>query len=187
MTLQRFGRSPRPFVGSQRRKTSWTGGPITAVGGETISASGVTLLGTALQSAADGLTIVRMRGEVLFYLSSANADVNGFDHCAFGVCIVSDNAAFVGGAASIPSPITDLTWDGWMYHRMFSLVSPIIGTDVRESMAADTPTSLRLVVDSKAMRKFKNTDVLVAVVEVTEIGTSFMKVHGAIRTLVKLP
>ena len=175
-------RSP---VRGLRRKTSWALGPFGDTGG--LSANGATVFGVAAQADLEGMTIVRIRGELLVHLFSNATAGDGFPRCAVGLCIVTENAAGVGVTA-IPSPIADLSWDGWMWHKMFSLVgADVVGAAVVSHSVSDVTKAARFEIDSKAMRKIKNTDLLIGVAELAdEIGTAVVEMQLNTRQLVKL-
>ena len=175
---------------SLRRKTSWSAGPAsTGPGGlQTITASGKTAWGVTSISLEDGLTLVRTLGELNTFLTSADVVTSGF-HGAVGICKVTEQAAAIGVIA-IPGPITDILWDGWLYHRVFSLIAadPALttgGVTAPLQMGAGS-ASLRLEIDSKAMRKFDALDVQVGIIEVTEIGVASMRFFANTRVLDKL-
>ena len=184
MLLPRGSRFPRTSGVGQRRKTAWTEGPF---GRATLSVAGSTLYATGQQAIVDGLTIVRIRGDFNAGLTSAAAVADGFDRIGVGMCIVNENA-FGVGVTAIPSPLADMSWDGWIWHRTLSLV----GMGIIAGGAADdaplAPAAARFEIDGKAMRKWKNTDVLVGVVEVAdEIGTATIRTMLVSRVLAKLP
>ena len=159
-----------------RRQSSWAVGPSGIV---SRTSTGASLFGTGSQAIDNGLTHVRLRGELLGFLTSIAAALDGFD-CGFGVCIVSENA-FGIGVTAIPNPITDIGWDGWLYHKLFALKGAVTGT-FDETLSAQ----VRIEIDSKAMRKFKATDLMVAVVDVTEVGTSQVDFSFQSRALDKI-
>jgi len=131
----------------------------------------------------DDLTIVRLRGELIVYLSALDLVAEGF-RWFFGICIVSENAAAIGVTA-IPSPLADIAWDGWFVYETGTLesASGTIGNSENIGMIND-----RRTVDSKAMRKVHNTDVVVAVLETSELGDgSTMHASFSSRMLSKLP
>ena len=189
--LRRSG-FPTSLGRSQRRKTSWTVGPETGVNGATqvITASGSVLATTAVITTMDGITLVRTRGELVLLLGIAAAQGDGF-HGAFGIGQVS-SPAFTAGVGSVPTPLTEEDWDGWLYHRYFGLFS---GGPLATATAADqqsqvnsTSAALRLDVDSKAMRKSEIDMTFYAAIEVVELGTaSSMEFAFNSRMLVKLP
>ena len=164
--------------GGARRSTSWSAGPRGVTG--TISASEVSIFGTGTQATVDGLTLVRTRGEILLSLDSGTAIDDGYQF-AFGLCIVTENA-FNAGVASVPTPLTDIAWDGWLFHTQGNL--KIASTTIENGLGT---TNARIPIDSKAMRKFKNTDVMVGVLEVVETTTANMRAALESRLLLKLP
>ena len=186
-----MGRSRGSFRGRspvrQRRRTGWTVGP----GGATeanITASSVTILGSGIVTTLDGHTIARIRGEFMAYLISATAVNDGFG-CALGIGLVTEDA-FDVGATAVPDPLTEMEWDGWMYHRLFAIRAPgvIVGAaseDADNVMA--TTSAIRFEVDTKAMRKFEERMALIAVLEVVENGTAVMQVNFNSRMLLFLP
>ena len=111
-TARRF--SPRGNSGSPRRNVSWAGGPQGSFGA--ISATTVALMGNGTQALFDNLTIVRIRGELLLYITTAGGAADEGFRWSFGMCNVSENA-FNAGVASVPAPFTDIAWDGWMVHH----------------------------------------------------------------------
>jgi len=180
-----------PRSSGQRRLTAWEIGPAsgsTDGAPETVVTSGAVVMTNAVIAVADGLTIVRVRGEVSAFLSLASADQVGF-HGAVGLCIVNENAAVIGVSA-MPHPVADQEWDGWLFHRWMSvLAAGVLDTGVSKSNDGVTGNAavVRFELDSKAMRKFPADQVLVAVAEWTEIGTATMRFSMATRVLVKLP
>ena len=160
-----------------RRVTDWSLGP----GGSLlagISTSSVAILGSGVTPVDDGFTLVRLRGNVQGYLRSSDA-VNGGFHCAIGIGIVT-NKAFAIGATAVPGPITEMEWDGWLYHRFF---------DLHQSTTTFDPTEVNsqisFEVDSKAMRKLDGEEIIVAVVETVEVVAATMSLYFDSRMLVK--
>ena len=172
-----------PRARSPRRQSSWAIGPFGSTA-HTTSASKV--FPTGAQALLDGLTIVRIRGELVGALSGAAAALDGFSRVGVGICITNENAAGLGITA-IPTPLTDIAWEGWIWHSIFSLFSPGI---IAGGAADDAPTAsamIRMVIDSKAMRKIKNTDVVTGVVETAdEVGSANMTLKMNTRMLTKL-
>ena len=189
--MARFSRGSTPISSrsrAPRRKTSWIFGP----GDETITAvstSSSVILGAGLSVGADGLTLVRTRGELMLWLTAATALNNGFLG-AFGIGVVTD-PAFVAGIGSLPTPITEMDWDGWLYHRFINVISAetILGGAVTDEAGQVHPVTAgqRIEVDSKAMRKIGVEEIVFAAIEVAEIGTAVMSVAFNSRLLVKLP
>ena len=179
MAQLRGSRFPRRSNGFRRRVT-WGEGPLGTLTG--IATSTQLLFGTAQQFTLDDLTLTRMRGQVAAWLTVAGGAANeGFD-CYFGMCVVSENAAAIGVTA-VPSPLADIAWDGWFVHRVFQV------RNMATALAEDSPMQqFRFEVDSKAMRKVHQTDVVVAAFETTESGDgSTMSVSLISRMLLKLP
>ena len=177
---------------SQRRKTSWNIGPQSGVDGASIqiAASQATLLNGGAAVLAEGTTLVRTRGEFTAYLKTVAAGGDGF-HGAFGIGVAT-GAAFTAGVASLPTPLTEETWDGWLYHRYFGIFAggPVAAATAQQQLDAVAPTSgaLRIEVDSKAMRKLQVDMTIFAVIEVVELGAaSQMEFSFNSRMLVKLP
>ena len=161
----------------QRRRVSWGVGPEGVV---SASASVVSIFPTGAQALLDDLTVVRLRGELLLQLRTAAAVLDGFQYAA-GICIVTENA-FGVGVTAVPAPLDDIAWDGWFWH-MQGTVRSITTTVVEGSRYSGD----RVVVDSKAMRKLHQTDIVIAVVQTVETGDAVMQFDLWSRLLAKLP
>jgi len=163
------------------RQVSWATGPET---NSTITGVTLTLWSSGSVGQISGLTIVRTRGEAQITLTAVNQAHGGFDG-AFGIGIAT-SAAFAAGVASLPSPITEIGWDGWLVHQMFSVAS-ITATIADGSNAVGC--SVRYEIDSKAMRKLKDEDrTIFGITEAAnEFGAATMSFTAIIRMLVKLP
>ena len=164
-----------------RRLTAWSGGPASGTSGsvETISASGALLFGTASLAGEDGLTIVRIRGNFVARLSVVSGASAGF-FGAFGIGKATA-AAIAVGVTAVPTPITEDGWDGWIYHTYFQVFG-------QTATAGDSvQDSLRMAIDSKAMRKLPEDEGIFAAIEVTEVGTCTMEMNFDSRVLLKLP
>ena len=86
--------------------------------------------------------------------AAADAEIVG----AFGIAIVSDQAA-AAGAASIPGPWSNADWDGWFVWEGFAMslqFSDATGVFL---------DSVQSVIDSKAMRRVGDNDTIVAMCE----------------------
>ena len=172
-----------------RHRPSWEVGPETSANGQpqAITASVSQLAGVAVQSVVDGLTLIRTRGEFLFFVESAAAIANGY-HGAFGIAKAS-TAAIVAGAASVLTPITEEAWDGWLYHRYFSCLSagPLaVASAAQQALQVNNVTAaVRFEVDSKAMRKLAVDEGIYACIEVIEFGTANAQWAFNCRQLVK--
>ncbi len=159
-----------------RRRTGWEEGPGVLTS-QAFTTSTSAILGSGQANLDDGVTVVRLRGFVELTLSAGGA-LDGFAG-AIGIGIVS-TPAFDIGITAVPTPITEIEWEGWMWHQLFSLHSP------GAFSATSTGSVLRLPIDSKAMRKFDSQETILAVMEVTETGTTAMTVRLGTRLLLKL-
>ena len=166
----------RGFSRGPRRKTSWEEGPGTN-DVATLSSSSAVILGSGQEALVDGQTIVRIRGFVEIILTSAGALGDGF-RGALGIGIVS-KPAFLTGVVAVPTPITELEWQGWMWHQFFQLHAP--------TAAQVSENRMSFVIDTKAMRKIGLDEVLYASLEASETGVSGLKVILGTRMLLKLP
>jgi len=176
--------------GTNRRLTSWEIGAQTGVDGasQAVSSTSSTLAAGGAVSTEDGLTLIRTRGELNLFLTTSDAAGNGF-HGAFALGLFNENA-FLTGISSILRPLDDEAYDGWFYHRYFSLFSggPIAAAASQDNdMVNPTSAALRIEVDSKAMRKLPEDQTIVGVLQVIELGTASMEWAFNSRTLVKLP
>ena len=164
-----------------RRQTSWENGPF---GRNAITTETSTLVPTGIAATLPGLTLIRVRGEMYLALTTAAAAFDGFGRIACGLAIVSENAFTVGGAGSVPDPLIDVGWEGWLWHWMGSLA-----TNTAFTLPSNNgPSSVRVVIDSKSMRKWKETDVLCGVVSTDdEISSTTLRTSLNTRVLVKLP
>ena len=174
--MARRRRTSFPRSGGTRRLVSWSLGPEGVLSPASTSAS-VFPSGTIANET--DLTLVRTRGELLLSLLTSSGAQAGFQW-AFGMCIVSENAAGVG-ATAIPSPVTDDFWDGWFLHVQGALKC-VTATVVDGSRFS----SARIILDSKAMRKLHFTDVVVGCFETVEVGTATMHAELRSRLLFKL-
>jgi len=166
------GRSPT------RRKTSWIQGPGDAT---IIVMSGSSTLGFGSSVGLfDGETVIRVRGSLQAFLTSVTAAGDGY-HVAVGIGVFTSEA-FAAGIASLPSPISDMDWNGWLYHRFYDLHGAAAG-----SPEADVSTSIQFEVDSKAMRKVNDGVTIGCLVQGVELGDSVMGVYFQSRLLMKLP
>ncbi len=180
-------RGPRP-IRSPRRKTTWALGPGGTVGGQVLSASSSVIVGSGAAATLDGITVARLRGELLLTLLTSSLAGGGFEG-AFGIARFTE-AAFAAGVASLQHPIDEESWDGWMYHQYFALSSGgvISGAASKSDDAVSSVSAvLRVMVDSKAMRKFEINDVMAGVLQIAETGTASMLVQFRSRQLVMLP
>ena len=168
-----------PRRSNTRRLTSWS---IGARGLLSLSADGSSVFPEALSSAVDGLTLIRTRGELVLEISSIASALDGWNEIAAGLCIVSENAAGIG-ATALPAPIADQAWDGWFWYWTGSCIGTVSG-----NFGVNGGQSVRIPIDSKAMRKLRATDVVVGMLELDdEVGTAILQARLNTRTLFKLP
>ena len=173
-------RSRSGYSRGPRRSTAWAIGPNSvqqtlSVSGSTIWSNGIVLVNEPL------VTVVRIRGYFRALLTAATAAGDGFLG-ACGIGVVNENAFTVGGTTSVPTPITDADWDGWMWHQFFDLRSNVAGVG-----DGQPGVSLGFDIDSKSMRKLGDEQVLMGCLEVVEAGTAIMELTADCRLLLKLP
>jgi len=174
---------------SPRRKTGWDIGTQTGTDGspQTLSSSSSQAGTGAVVSTADGVTVVRTRGELVVALAALAGAFEGF-HGAFGIGVASV-AAITAGIGSLPLPIDDETDENWIYHRYFSIVAMSAingGVALDEDFTNPVTSALRVEVDSKAMRKLNTGLGLYCAIQVLEIGTASLRWSFNSRMLVKL-
>jgi len=177
--MARFA-SNRQFRGrSPRRTVGWGIGPGSSAA-TALSASGQSILGSGLiVGEVAKVTVVRLRGNLQAYLTATAAANDGF-HCAVGIGIVT-NEAFAIGPTALPGPLSEADWDGWFYHRIFDLHQ-----GAENAVNTALLDAVQFEVDSKAMRKWDGgAETMVAMVEVSEIGTSVMTIYFDTRVLIK--
>ena len=129
-----------------------------------LSASATGVLGSAITPVAQELTVLRTRGIFDIHLLSAAAAGDGF----FGAVAIGKATltAFTAGTGSLPMPINEAEWDGWLWHSFFSVHTGLAGLNGAPS------ESQRIEIDSKGMRKFDTAEVLYAAIQVVEVGTA---------------
>ena len=178
-------RSSRGFARAQRRLTAWALGPgadtIAGLDSQQFTASGTAVLGSGATPVIPQLTVVRLRGFVNFGLSAADALNSGFA-CFVGIGIATLDA-FTVGSGSLPNPFDDQDWPGWLW---------LGNQDMRTAIGAiaigdPSVNPVRIEVDSKAMRKLRQNEVIFMSAQVGESGVSTVDVRGFTRMLVKLP
>ncbi len=177
--MARRGRFSRQgLTTSPRHRPAWSGGPEGLLA---LSGSGNSIFAIGAQSLLDEVTIIRTRGIFNVQLNTFAGINEGFVGAA-GICVVSENA-FAAGVGSIPTPVTDEAWDGWLWFQFFS-IKAITATVADGSNAVAIQE--KFVIDSKAMRRTHITDVEVVVIEVTEVGTAVMAAQLVTRSLSKV-
>jgi len=166
--------------GSSPRQTEWGDGPIDATV-QSITAAGTTIVGTG-QLATIKQTIVRIRGAITLWLPVVTAIGDGFSGVTVGIGIVSFEA-FTAGAGSMPSPISDPDWPGWIYYEN---LGAFVGLETTE-VARGPMGAARVVIDTKAMRKIGINEIVFGAVAATaEVGTATLSFVMRTRMLAKL-
>ncbi len=168
-----MARARRGHGHGHARQVAWD---LMNFGQETLTIDGSLLYG-GFVATVEGLTIIRLRGEVVIDALLGTAGDSA--EIAIGMIVVSDEA-FAAGAASIPSPITDAD-DDWMFHQWCSVGSRLVG-------AAGQGSSYRFQVDNKSMRKLPVGKTVVCVAEMaSEVGVVSADLSLNLRALLKLP
>jgi len=169
-----FRRSGSSRVSGPRRLTNWGSGPGGS-GVASVSAGSSVILGSGIQFGSAG-TVVRIRGIFDMFLTAATASGDGF-FGAVGIGLAS-LAAFTAGIGSLPTPLQESIWDGWLWHSFISVHRDVTTGDSGSS-------SQRFSIDSKAMRKVSDEMVIYAAVDVVEIGTAVASIFLDSRMLIK--
>ncbi len=140
-----------------RRETLWAGGP------DETSVTAVAASGTDLQSLSNAallalrpFTLVRVRG--ILYIRSDQTANTETPFGAFGICIVTDQAAAIGITA-IPTPITDQSSDIWHTYQF-----GVAGLQVSSAVGL-IAEGRHFEFDSKAMRKVEDGFTIASVFE----------------------
>ena len=170
---------PRPRgltrqVQGPRRLTNWGSGPG-ANSEVQVTASSSIIIGSGVTFGAAG-TVVRIRGRFGAYLVSFTSAGDGFIG-AVGIGL-SQRAGFDVGIGSLPTPITEEGWDGWLWHSYFGAHGGVAAASVGAGL-------VEIPIDSKAMRKVSDEMVIFAAMEVVESGTAVMNIALNSRLLLK--
>ena len=174
--------SSRGLSRPPRRKSSWEDGPGIGTAAQTpITASVSQVLNGGQQVLVDGLTLVRLRGQYRIQIVSSAA-ISEHLVGAIGIGVVNSEA-FAVGAAAMLMPVTERSWNGWIYWSPIQLatLSANVATD-REGFYSQT-----IPIDTKAMRKLDIGDTIYAAVEFSESGTIVANHFMDSRMLLKLP
>ena len=125
-------------------------------------------------------TLIRIRGQLLCTVISSAA-VPSSTHVAIGIKLVS--AAALAGVA-VPSPFADEGSD-WIWWNIVPLVL-LTGGSVASPNGDGLNSNARIEIDSKAMRKVTQNEVLVIVAEnVVSESTTTVGIDGGVRVLFK--
>ena len=121
-------------------------------------------------------------GALCGYQARIQASIDGpadgdISSIGVGLTIGTDDQVSAGSSA-FPSPLNDLD-DDWFWHHIFQLQAQSASQD--ESWGIQCQQKM---IDSKAMRRVKQNDQLVLVIEPTQTsGTPTVDVLGYVRTL----
>jgi len=153
----------------RRTDYTWSGNSV----GLAIAANGTTLTSIVVVGSAG--TIMRSRGELV---ASIDGPVdNDKTLVAFGLIKVTEEQVVVG-FTSVPNPNDDPD-AAWLWHGFIPL-----GSQAIVNQAAGYEVG-RLTVDSKAMRKMKQTEAIALVIDNLALaGTPAIDVVGGFRILI---
>jgi len=165
---------------SPRRKTAWGVGPSSDNLVITSTTSALWTQGVVL-NLSDAATLVRTRGEYLLRLTTSAAITDGF-LVGLGIGVVT-SAAFNAGVASVPTPITEESWDGWLWHKFVNLFP--VTTTIADGANA-LAVAARGEIDSKAMRKINQDMTVFGAIETIEVGVATVRFGVDSRLLLKL-
>ena len=134
-----------------------------------------TLVAFVMFIADEAETLLRSRGRFRMVLNAAAIDESVT--IAVGLAIVSARAA-AAGVASLPRPATEGSYP-WLWHD-FGVASTFQG-----QASGTFAQVIDMIVDSKAMRKVKEDEVMVFVVEVCSSvdGGGSLQIDGGLRAL----
>jgi len=150
---RRFGRSR--FSRGPRKAVDWSASAGLAAPVSVPAASAVLL--EIFTPIMGGETVIRTRGMLGWLSDQATVDEEQFG--AFGIAVVSEQAATVG-ATAVPHPVTDAAWGGWLYHTYF-----FSKLEFADATGVNPNIMHTMAIDSKAMRKVDEGDRLITVVE----------------------
>ena len=158
----------------------WDSGPgSTAL--TQLTGSGSAILGLGIAATVGEITFMRTRGICdLMVQGVPTANGDGY-FGAVGIGKTTVIAFTDVGITAIPTPITQVDWDGWLWHSFFSVHTP----DVSGEGGNSTAQHQRIEIDSKAMRKVDGSELIYAAIEVVEIGTAILDVFLATRVLLQ--
>ena len=160
------------------RLTDWNLGAAST--GQSVTATGKTSWSTGVIT-TEPVTLIRQHGIVELQLQSVGTAGDGFIG-ACGIGLVSDEA-FAIGATAVPDPSLQADWDGWIWHSYFSIhsITATIGDAVNGPSVVQ-----KLVIDSKAMRKWDPSMSLIGMIGVFEAGAASLRFIAESRLLVKV-
>ena len=147
----------------------WTG-----FGASFAAQSAGTAGATLLAAQHDPETLLRTRGELIVYADGAQVS-GALAHIAIGFCVVPEGT----GSTVLWSPFTDSD------APFFYWTTAIVGYEEMVTDVIDVPglTAFRETIDSKAMRKVRNSEVQVVVENTTILGACVVNIRVAGRFL----
>ena len=159
-----------------RRQAAWSNSVTETM--QTALGAGAALGGVAIGiTATSRVTLTRIRGSAVIHLDAGaalDAMVVGL-----GLIVVKTEAFAIGGAASMPGPLTDVE-QSWVWHHLFTLGPAVSATDD----GGDISRNSRIMIDSKAQRKMQVGDTLAFVWEaVVNAGSPTIDGSAAVRTM----
>ena len=165
-----------------RRPTSWLGSFDNAYITVAVNtAQFITLVAETTLESFPEPTIVRIRG-ALDVVSGNNGAAGEVSRWGAGIALFTRTAVGIG-ASALQSPLTDTFWDGWMWWATGVLENGV-SNDINDKPAPQS--AVQRDIDSKAMRKVGNDEVLCLMFEVSATaGTVDAKFAVATRVLVK--
>ena len=150
----------------------WT---VACIDGTSLDHAIGSVVAFSMFTADEAETVLRTRGFVHGLMDPTA--VNEHVTIAIGLAIVSARSVSVGVTA-IPRPATEGSYP-WLWHGWMQLTSGQEGAIVNDFLAE------RVDIDSKAMRKIKETEVMLLAFEVCESSdqAGITLVHGGLRVL----
>ena len=169
-----MARAGRRFArGGSRPNRGWSGQITT---GFAAVATGTKVLISGLTPANDGIDLTILRTVGVLSISSDQSGSAEQQIGAFGIMLVRDQA-FAAGAASIPSPVTNLSDDDWFVYQPFCQQSEV---------AITSPSSVQYHFDSKAKRIVPGTGVTIAMMIANASSIHVLEFALAFRMLVQV-
>ena len=173
MTTRRSGFQPRS---RSSRIKDWGIGPQ-SVGG-TLAADGKQLWSGGT-TPGQNLTVIRTRGWVSYYLTTASVVGAGF-RGASGIYMMTEDAFAIGVTAAL-DPILDANSDMWLWHSFFDVRA--ITATIADGVNAQACV-MRQEIDSKVMRKgFDPERVMVGVTGALESASAVIEIQAETRQL----
>ena len=93
----------------------------------------------------------RIRGQVIAHMGGVSASTDSAT-AAWGIGVLPGTPTPT--SATIPGPLTEASWDGWLAHGFMQLFAPLIFT------APGSQSWQRTEIDSKGMRRLNVDDVM---------------------------